>query len=207
MIKKEINKNYFFFIKNFILIYHYKIKKIDIVIKINENNFNNDKIGTQGTSDETVDGISRFYSLNEIVIRDKDLNTTQLKIFIDSILLENFVGDGILISTSVDSTTYNLSFGRSIVYNTFRTLQITPIAPLNSLIIPNNKLIKIIPKKNNWQIHISVDGENNVYDKVLSIETFARDKKIKCLRMEQYNFLEIINKKFLVLKNLRILEV
>lgn len=172
--------------------------------KINNNEFKIDLLGIQETSIETDNTTSHFYSLNEIVIRDKELNTTKLEIKIDDVLLEKFVGDGLLVSTSVGSTAYNLSFGGSIIYNTFNSLQITPIAPLNSksyrsllnsVIIPDSKLIKIIP--DNSGLIITVDGENNVYDNVLTIKTVVNEKRIKCLRLNDYNFINIINDKFL----------
>ena len=100
--------------------------------KLNHDDFKVDEIGIQETVVISNQSNQQFYSLNEIVIRDSDLNTAKLRLMVDDVLLEKFVGDGILISTSVGSTAYNLSYGGSIVYNTFHSLQITPIAPLNT---------------------------------------------------------------------------
>ena len=178
----------------------------DFVLKLLRNDFKIENIGIQETNVETYESISRFFSLNDIVIREKELNTLTCKIFVDNVLLEKFAGDGILISTSVGSTAYNLSFGGSIVYNTLHTLQITPIAPLNSkvyrnllnsIIIPEDKLITVIPNKERNNVIITVDGENNIYDDVLKIETSVSKKKIKCIRMNDYNFIDIVNDKFL----------
>ena len=179
---------------------------LNFVEKLNINDFKIDEIGIQQTSVSTTESTSNFYSLNEIVIREKDLNTADLTIKIDDVELEKFVGDGILIATSVGSTAYNLSFGGSIVYNTLHTLQITPIAPLNSkayrdllnsIIIPETKVISLIPSKERSNLLISVDGENNVYDGVICIKTLVDGKRIKCLRMANYDFSRIVNEKFL----------
>lgn len=173
---------------------------------IKENDFKIDNIGIQKTEVVTKDGNSIFYSLNDIVIRDKELNTTMLNIKVDDIILEKFVGDGILVSTSVGSTAYNMSYGGSIVYNTLHTLQITPIAPLNSkvyrnllngIVIPEDKLITIIPESEKGNLIVTIDGENNVYEDVLKIETIVSRKRIQCLRMNNYNFIDIVNEKFL----------
>ena len=143
----------------------------EFVEKLKNCDFKIEEIGIQETKVETEETTSLFYSLNEIVIREKDLNTTIMNIKIDDIELEKFVGDGILVSTSVGSTAYNLSYGGSIVYNTLHTLQITPIAPLNSkvyrnllnsVVIPENKLITLIPDKTKRNIIITIDGENNM---------------------------------------------
>lgn len=151
------------------------------------------------------DKIDKFYSLNEIVVREKTLNTLKLDVFIDNYLLENFVGDGILVATSFGTTAYNLSFGGSIIYNTFHALELTTIAPLNnktyktisnSIVLPQNKNITLLPTKTDNLI-VTVDGVNKVYDNVIKIETIMKDKTIKCLRNKDYNFIKKINEKFI----------
>lgn len=174
--------------------------------RLNSNQFKIDEIGIQETTIDTDNSSSKFYSLNEIIIRDKNLKTSTLNVKVNDELLEKFNGDGILISTSIGSTAYNLSFGGSIVYSNLHTLQITPIAPLNnrsyrnllnSVIVPENLKITFIPEKNRKDLLIVVDGENNIYDNVEKIETSVRDKKIKCLRMNNYDYTKTINDKFL----------
>ena len=184
-----------------------KIDDIEnFIYKLNNNLYNIEEVGIQETLITTKTSNSLFYSLNEIVIRDYDLNTTKLNINVNNGKLEKFIGDGLLVSTSTGSTAYNLSFGGAIVANSLHTLQITPIAPLNSksyrslinsIIIPENVLITIIPDKISTNLLITIDGENNVYKNVLKIDTFVKDKRIKCLRLENYNFFEKINEKFL----------
>jgi len=176
----------------------------NFINSLKSGNYKVDTIGVERTKVITNEGDSIFYSLNEIVIRDKDLNTVRLNINIDDIFLERYNGDGILVATSFGSTAYNLSFGGSIIYNTFHTLQITPIAPLNnkayrnllnSVVLPETSLVEIIPENNN--LLITIDGENKVYDNVIKIETSVKEKRIKVLRTIDYNFIEKINEKFL----------
>ena len=175
------------------------------IARINNNDFKLDEISIQETIIETKKETFKLMSLNEIVIRDKDLNTVKLEITVNDNLLENFIGDGILVSTSIGSTAYNLSFGGSIVYSQLHTLQITPIAPLNSkvyrslinsVIIPENQ--KIVIKSNyNKNLIVSIDGTNQIYKNVNYITTLVGDKKIFCLRMNEYNYSNIIHEKFL----------
>lgn len=181
------------------------VDNIDKFIEdLKKNRYKIDTIGVQKTRILTNDGDSNFYSLNEIVIREKDLNTATLNISIDNVFLEKYHGDGILIATSFGSTAYNLSFGGSIIYNTFHTLQITPIAPLNnkayrsllnSVVLPESVLVEIIPE--NKDLLITVDGENNIYDNVIKIETSVKEKRIKVLRTLDYDLVQKINEKFL----------
>lgn len=185
----------------------FEINEIDLFIeKLKKSEYIYEEIGIQEITIETKKESETFYSLNEVVIRDDELKTVELNTYINNVLLEEYVGDGLLISTSFGSTAYNLSFGGSIVYNTFHTLQITPVAPLNnksyrslinSVIIPANKEIKLIPKKKNTNLLLTIDGTNYNYSNVLSVSTTINDKVIKIIRKNDYNFIKKVNEKFL----------
>ena len=173
---------------------------------LGKENYEYEEIGIEEIEVTTVDKISKFYALNEIVIRDEELNATGLDVYIEGVLLEKYVGDGLLITTSFGSTAYNLSFGGSIVYNTFHTLQITPIAPLNnksyrslinSVILPSNKMITLVPTRNEGNLILTVDGDNNFYNNVIKINVHIGEKTIKIIRKKDYNFIQKINDKFL----------
>lgn len=186
-----------------------KVDEIDKFIhELKNNDYKVEEIGIQETTVNHEHGSSKFYSLNEIAIRDINLKTLKLDIKIDGDLLERFIGEGILVASSTGSTAQNLSFGGSIVYNTFSSLQITPIAPinskvyrslLNSVIIPDKKVIDIIPDESmdKEELLVIIDGENNVYENVRNITTKIDSKKIKCLRLKHYNFPQKINEKLL----------
>ena len=171
---------------------------------LNYNQFKEDKIGVLETKITTEDSISRYFSLNELVLRELELNVFNSAVYVGGEKLENFVGDGLLISTSVGSTAYNTSLGGSIVYNTLHTLQITPIAAintkayrsfLNSVILPEKSHIEIYPLKPT--VLAVFDGENKRYKNVKKIECYVKNKKLKFLRMKEYNFINIVNEKIL----------
>lgn len=184
-----------------------KIDEIDIFIEeLKNNKYKVEEIGIQETVVNHKQTSSRFYSLNEIVIRDKDLKVVRLDINIDDDLLESFCGDGILISSSYGSTAHNLSYGGAIIYNTFSSLQITPIGPINSkvyktlinsVVIPDKKVISLVPAPYHRNLIVTIDGENNFYKDVDSIVTTIDDKKIKFIRLSHYNFPQKINEKML----------
>jgi NAD+ kinase len=179
---------------------------VDFVKRLNTDNYKIEEIGIQETKVITEDEIYHFDSLNEIVVRNIDFNTLKVPVYVDNELLEQFIGDGLLISTSTGSTAYNMSFGGSIVYNTLKTLSITPIAPLNNkvysslvntVIVPSDKVISLKPKGDNSDIFLMVDGVNKRIDKVIKIETKIHDKTIKCFRMNDFHFIKVINDKIL----------
>ena len=183
------------------------INEIDAFANELKNNlYKIEKIGIQETTINYNGNNSKYYSLNEIIVRDKNLKVVKLKINIEDNLLENFMGDGILISSSHGSTAHNLSYGGSIVYNTFSSLQITPMGPINSkvykslinsVIIPDKLNISLIPEENHKDLIITVDGKNYYFDNIDSIKTTIDQKNIKCLRLSHYNFPHKINEKFL----------
>lgn len=183
-----------------------KLEEVEsFVDRIINQNFSVTSIGIQETTVITKDSRSFFYSLNDIVIRDGKLKTCRFDISIDDNYLEHYVGDGLLVATSIGSTAYNLSFGGSIVFEDFHSLQLTPIAPLNSkayrsllnsIIIPENRIISMVPD-NNCELIVTVDGENLIYEDVLEIQTVVNNKKINCIRFDDNSFVNKIHDKFL----------
>lgn len=161
-------------------------------------------IGIQETKIVSNDKEEKFYSLNEIILRDIDLKILKTNIFINDDFLEEYVGDGIMIATSTGSTAYNLCYGGSIIPPEFSTLQITPMAPINSkvyksvpnsIIEPGNTKINLFPK--NKDVMVTIDGDNKYFNDIDYITTSIEDKKIKMLRFSHYNFAQKINEKFL----------
>ena len=178
----------------------------DFVKRLNSDDFRTDEINIQQTVVTTANKSYVYESLNEIVIRSKEFNALKIPVYVDNELLEDFKGDGLLISTSTGSTAYNMSFGGSVVYNTLNTLQITPIAPLNNkayksllvpVIIPANKTISLSTYDAYNDLFLQIDGEVKKLDNVIKIETKIKGKTIKCLRMNDYHFIKIINEKIL----------
>lgn len=177
----------------------------ELIEKLKKDDYKIETIGVLDVCVTTEKQLYKFNALNEIAIRDGSLNTVYLDIIIDDNLLEHFVGDGILVSTSFGSSAYNLSFGGSLVYNELHTMQITPIAPLNSksyrslinsVIIPENRKIEIIPNCNSRYLVVSKDGENTNYNDVVKLEVAVK-RKINCLHMKEYDYTKKINEKFL----------
>ena len=177
----------------------------EFIKKLKANDFFYEEIGIEEVMVESKEGVTHFQCLNEIVLREEELNTIHLDVHVDGVLLENFVGDGILISTSFGSTAYNLSYGGSIVDNAFDTLQITPIAPMsnktyrsltNSLVIPSTKTITIIPDATCNNMLITTDGRNSFYTSVTKIETKIKNH-IRLIRKQDYNYIRKINDKFI----------
>ncbi|SHH40638.1 NAD+ kinase [Caloranaerobacter azorensis DSM 13643] len=145
--------------------------------------------------------------INEIAIKGIESKTIHLDISIDDAYLERLSGDGVIISTPVGSTAYSYSAGGSIVHSSLKTLQITPLAPLNSnvyraltssIIVPDNMPIKINPEyRFENSILIVVDGQQHKFDNIVEINFKLSDMTIKMLTLKSKNFWNKIKEKFL----------
>jgi NAD+ kinase len=178
----------------------------DFVERLNSNKYKIEDISIEETKIKTNNHVYKYISLNEIVVRSRYFNTLRIPVYVDDEYLETFTGDGLLLSTSTGSTAYNMSFGGSIIYNTLDTLSITPIAPLNnkayktltnSLIIPGDKVITLLPMEGHNNLYFMIDGVNKVFDNVEKVETRLNPKGIKCLHMKDFHFIKVINDKIL----------
>lgn len=92
-----------------------------------------------------------FYAFNEIRLSNM-LETLRCQIFINDELFEKYAGDELIISTPNGTTGLNKSAGGAIIFPDLNTIEITPLANVNSkifhtlsnpIIIPNNVVIKI----------------------------------------------------------------
>ncbi len=158
------------------------------------------------------------YAINELVVRGNRSRTAHLNLFVNGNYMETFSGDGLIISTSTGSTAYNYSAGGSIVDNRLKTMQITPISPIStnafrsftsSIILPaEDSEVSINPEyKVENSILVVIDGEETSYSDVSKIITRQSNKKIKLLRLTDYEFWDRVYMKFLKTYDFKIHEM
>lgn len=145
--------------------------------------------------------------LNEIIIRGDMSYSIHLNISIGGSFIERFSGDGVLVATPAGSTAYNYSLGGSIVDPRLNLLQLTPIAPMNtiayrsftsSILLPTNSSLGIIPEyTKNHGLQILVDGTQYSYGDIEHISIGLSTKEVKLLRFETYDFWSKVKSKFL----------
>lgn len=150
-----------------------------------------------------------YYSINELTIRKSDFSSLRCQIFIDDKLLDKYIGDGLVISSPIGSTGYNLALGGPIIDNTIEALSITPIAPINnqvyrsitnSMIIGSNHVITIVFDDTN-NISILSDGKMDSMLKINKIECILSNKTIKCLFPNSYSYIDTIKSKIIDTKD------
>lgn len=145
--------------------------------------------------------------VNEIVIKGIQSKVIHLNVSIADNHLECFSGDGLIISTPSGSTAYNLSAGGSIVYPALKTLQLTPLCPINSkayrslqnsAIIPDGMTIKVNPEyRDENTILIVVDGKQLKYDNVIEVTFKLSSMTLQRLTFESQDFWSKVRDRFI----------
>lgn len=106
-----------------------------------------------------------FHALNDIVIARGLLSRiVNLKVFIDGAFVDNFPGDGVIVSTPTGSTGYSLSAGGPVVDHGLDLMVITPICPhimhAKSFISGPDSIIKIdVIGKGEFSCILTADGQ------------------------------------------------
>ncbi|MEG1312603.1 MAG: NAD(+)/NADH kinase, partial [Romboutsia sp.] len=148
-----------------------------------------------------------IFAINEVVVKGDKSRTIHLNLKVNDNNIQNFSGDGMIISTPTGSTAYNYAAGGSIVDPSLNLMQLTPLHPINtnayrcftsSIIFSNESVINIIPEyRFEDSILIVIDGVEHRYSQISDIKIFISDVKINLLRMSNYEFWSRVSDKFL----------
>lgn len=158
----------------------YKIKTIEAHISTERGNFTRNAI-------------------NEFLLRGPFSHVSQFSVSIENTKIQDFSGDGILISTPAGSTAYNYSLGGSLLAPELDVLQITPVAPMNtnayrcfhsSIVLPAKETITVegIGRSSNGTVVLSFDGKTHEFNNVKSIEIVQSHKQLSIIRAPGYDY-------------------
>lgn len=115
------------------------------------------------------------YALNDVVITRKSFSRiVNLGIYVNDEMVDNFYGDGVIISTPTGSTAYNLSAGGPIIVPEANVMVITPICPHSlsprSVVVSAVDTVKVIVGRSKQTLEaeavVTFDGK-----KVSELET------------------------------------
>ena len=103
--------------------------------------------------------ISKYLAFNDFYFKSKedDLSSTnQIKVEIDGESVNEYKGDGLIISSATGSTAYSMAAGGPIVHPLIEAIIINPICPMSlssrPIVIPGNSKIVIRSSKKELQI-------------------------------------------------------
>ncbi len=182
--------------------------EIDEFIELyKNNNFTIQEVHPLKGSICTKERSKDIYAVNEIVIKSVCSRTLHLDLRVNENKIQNFSGDGMLISTPIGSTAYNYSAGGSIIDPSLDTLQLTPLAPMNtiayrsftsSIVLSAKSTISIVPEyRFENSILVVVDGNEYRFNDITDIHIVRSDLKLKLLRRSDFEFWKRASEKFL----------
>jgi len=149
----------FLFDKSFIKILENKEYIIDF-----RNRLNCDVCISGKNSEKKI--IKSYDALNDFYFKsiEEDISpTNQIQIEIDNEKVNEYKGDGLIISTSTGSTAYSMAAGGPIVHPRIDAMIINPICPMSlasrPIVIPNTSKVIIKPvKKSKGEVKLWRDG-------------------------------------------------
>ena len=149
----------FLFDKSFIEILENEEYTIDFRNRLNCNVCINEK-----SSQKKI--IKSYAALNDFYFKsvEEDISpTNQIQIEIDNEKVNEYKGDGLIISTSTGSTAYSMAAGGPIVHPSIDAMIINPICPMSlasrPIVIPNTSNVMIKPvRKSKGEIKLWRDG-------------------------------------------------
>ena len=159
----------------------------------------------RGTVRTDMGEMCRKRALNDIVISRAGFSRLiGLDVYVNGSLLNEYEGDGIIISTPTGSTGYNLSAGGPIVDPMARLMIITPVCPHSltskSIVLPSDAEVSIeITKKRKTQdteAIVSFDGGND-YELAAGdvLDVCVSQRTTQLIKASDVNFYEILRNK------------
>ncbi|NLO10670.1 MAG: NAD(+)/NADH kinase [Clostridiales bacterium] len=142
------------------------------------------------------------YALNDIVITRKGLSRIiSIRIYVNNELVDDYRGDGVIISTPTGSTAYNLSAGGPIITPKADVMVITPICPHSlsprSVVVSAEDVVKVVVRRSkktqNDEAIATFDGQKVIdlgtEDEILIKKAQYNTKLIKLSRTGIYEIL------------------
>ena len=158
-----------------------------------------DRKGMEADVKSASDGENVFYCLNEFAVSRG--NMVEVGVYVNDEYIDNFFGDGVLVSTPTGSTAYNLSAGGPILKPDSNTLAITPICAhtfyARSIVISAQDSVKlVINRRSKTVLSVAADGRHMSdvnKDDVVNIK--KSDKYLSIIKTKKLGFYEVLREK------------
>ncbi|PIC74801.1 NAD kinase [Sporosarcina sp. P17b] len=154
----------------------------------------------------TINQHKPFLCLNEFSIRSTIIRTFVMDIFIDDLLFETFLGDGMIISTPTGSTAYNKSVKGAVIDPRLPSFQVTELASVNnnryrtlgtSFILSNERTLTLnVQQEGNEFPSIAADNEALGIKQVEKVEARLSHKVVRTAKLPNNSFFEKVQRTF-----------
>lgn len=154
----------------------------------------------------TINEHKPFYCLNEFSIRSTIIRTFVMDVYIDDLLFESFLGDGLIISTPTGSTAYNKSVRGAVIDPLLPCFQITELASVNNnrfrtlgtsfILSGDRKLTLDVQPDGNEFPSTSADNEAIGVRQVKKVEAELSKRVIRTAKLTDNSFFEKVQRTF-----------
>jgi NAD+ kinase len=152
----------------------------------------------------TKDGEQVYHqiALNDIVISRTDTDKLRdLHAYVNDQQVAHYRADGIILSSALGSTAYNMSAGGPLVHPSLELFLMTPICAhslfTKPLVLPPDFHIDVYASADSYPLSVSFDGSHR--QKLTGNEHVAvcsHAKKLQLFRPSNYDFFDVLQQKF-----------
>ena len=137
--------------------------------------------------------------VNDLIFSRNDLfDLSEVKVYHKDAKINRYKGDGLIVSTAIGSTAYNLSAGGSIVYPTLATTLLNPICTHSltqrPIVLPMDMELTF---EYNSKTNVIIDGKYPLDIKSKKLTIGKAKKNIRLLRDKNNSYFNKLNKKLL----------
>ncbi len=159
-------------------------------------------------SAENIDG-KDVCALNDIIVSREGsfLKILEFDVYLDDELVDNFKGDGVIISTPTGSTAYSLSAGGPIVDPSMNVIVITPICPhkmySRTIVVSGDKVVTVKNRSEDGTKAI-IAADSQIVGKLEnseSVKICAADERFKLIRLHGFKFFSVLHDKLIKKEN------
>ena len=144
---------------------------------------------------------SSYYALNDAVISKPDAQMISLELYREDEKINEYIADGVIVSTPTGSTGYSLSAGGPVADPAMEMFISTPICAhmlsSRTAILPANKKISVrLTEVGNKSAVVTIDGQ--IKDNISCgehIEVRRWEEKVRLIKMGNQSFYDILTKK------------
>ena len=139
--------------------------------------------------------------LNDVVINKGALaRIMTLRTYIDGLYLNDYRGDGLIISTPTGSTAYSLSSGGPVVHPRLPSVLLSPICPFGfgdrPIVTSDTALIQVDLINANGKVYLTMDGQvGELMKESDRLEVRKADKEVLLVESPHRNYFELLRTK------------
>jgi NAD+ kinase len=140
-------------------------------------------------------------ALNEITVQKANLGMITINVFVDSIYLNTYWADGLIVSTATGSTAYNLSVGGPILSPEDQSIIISTISPHNLTIRPivlsGESKIRMVIEGRSTEYLITCDFRSRRIPFTEEINIVKAPVKLKTVMLKGWDFYSTLRNKLM----------